>query len=86
MQQGLIQEDDPVVLARQFIGLVVLEVHQRAVLGIISPMTRIEREQHVAAAVTLFLAALGTTSGPVKLRRRNSDAAADISKLQTRRK
>ena len=86
IQQGRIEEDDPVALARRFIGLVVLEVHQRAVLGILSPKTKIERERHVAAAVTLFLTALGTTSGPVERRRRNSDAAVDISGLQNRRR
>jgi AcrR family transcriptional regulator len=96
MQQGRIQKDDPVTLARRFIGLVVLEIHQRAVLGVLSPMSSMEREQHVAAGVTLFLAALGTTSGPVEPRsRRNGDApgempivslAADISNFQTRRK
>ncbi len=64
MRQGRIREDDPVVVARRFIGLVVLEVHQRALLGISPRMNAMERQQHVAATVALFLAALGTASPP----------------------
>jgi AcrR family transcriptional regulator len=70
MRQGRIQEDDPVALARRFIGLIVLEVHQRALLGILPPMNAMERKRHVATAVTLFLAALGPASAPVETHRR----------------
>ena len=88
MRQGRIQKDDPVVVARRFIGLVVLEVHQRALFGILPPMNAMEREQHVAATVALFLAALGTTSAPGETRRRSSAAAGNtyVSSHQSRRK
>lgn len=77
MRQGRIRENDPVVLARRFIGLVVLEVHQRAVLGLLPPMSMMERERHVAGAVAPFLAALRTTSVPV-----NPAGAAAIRRVK----
>lgn len=81
MRQGRIQQDDPVALARRFVGLVILEVHQRALLGIAPPMNRMERERHVAATVAFFVAALGIASAPRETRRRSSSAAGDTQGL-----
>jgi AcrR family transcriptional regulator len=44
--------------ARDFISLVVLEIQQRAVLGLLDPMNRVEIEKHVAIKVATFLAAM----------------------------
>jgi AcrR family transcriptional regulator len=45
-------------LARDFVGLVVLEPQQRAVLGLLEPMSPKEIEAHVASKVASFLASL----------------------------
>lgn len=66
MRQGLIPQGDPVALARRFIGLVVLEIHQRAALGMLPPMSGKEIEKHVAAAAQVFHSALQTTSRHAK--------------------
>ncbi len=56
-----IPEGDAVALARRFISLVVLEIHQRAVLGAVPAMSATAIETHVAAATQVFLATLQTT-------------------------
>jgi len=52
-------QDEPTRLARDFIGLVVLEIQQRATLGMLEPMRPGQIETHVARAVTQFLDAHG---------------------------
>ena len=71
MRQRLIARRDPVALARRFIGLVVLEIHQRAMLGMLPPITRKEIEKHVAAGTEAFLSTLQTTTRHVKSTSRN---------------
>lgn len=50
-------------LARDFIGLVVLEVQQRAVLGLVQSMTPAEIDAHVERKVEKFLAGLPKKAG-----------------------
>ncbi len=51
---------DAIALARQFIGLVVLEVHQRAVLGTLPTMSTMAVRKHVEVATKAFLSTLST--------------------------
>ena len=46
------------ILARDFVGLVILEIQQRTVLGVVETLGRPEIEAHVASKVESFLAAL----------------------------
>ncbi|MGH6891549.1 MAG: TetR/AcrR family transcriptional regulator [Dongiaceae bacterium] len=57
-----IAERDAVALARRFIGIAVLEIHQRAVLGTLPALSAKEIEEHAAAATQAFLATLQTPS------------------------
>lgn len=51
-------EADLVALARKFVGMTVLELHQRAVLSTLPPASDKDIEKHVASATRAFLAAL----------------------------
>ncbi len=61
MRQQQIPQCDAIALARRFIGLVVLEIHQRAVLGVLPAMSATAIERHVATATRAFLSTLQTT-------------------------
>ncbi len=64
MRQGRIPQGDPVALARRFIGLVVLEIHQRAVFGVLPSVSRKDIDTHVTVATQAFLATLQTLPRP----------------------
>lgn len=66
MRQGRITQIDSVALARQFIGLVVLEIHQRAMLGMQPSLSEKEIETHVAAATRSFVSALQAMPRPLE--------------------
>ncbi len=61
MRQERVPQGDAVALARRFIGLVVLEIHQRAVLGVLPAMSATAIERHAAAATQAFLSTLQAT-------------------------
>lgn len=57
MERGLLRKDDPVVAAKQLIGLSVSGARQRMLLGLLDQVARTEIEKDIDQALDLFLRA-----------------------------